>query len=112
MNILQGNADQISASFSMITDYTYDWRKDKSLLMDHSDTLTAGLDLSATDDSVTPRDDGDVVQKSADPHEPVIVQTSCSRLPNPCPVPKVFSKRQLCSSEIKEGCQYRQRLNL
>ncbi len=36
--------------------------------MDHSDTITAGLDLSATDDSVTPRDDGDVVQKSADPH--------------------------------------------
>ncbi len=91
MNILQGNAivmsDQISASFSMITDYTYDWRKDKSLLMDHSDTLTAGLDLSATDDSVTPRDDDDIVQKSADPHEPAIVRNELqlSSKPLSCP---------------------------
>ncbi len=77
----------------MVTDYAYDWHSDESLLMDHSDTLTAGLDLSATDDSVTPHDDGDgdVVQKLV-AREPAIIKTSCSPLPNPCPVPEVFSK--------------------
>ncbi len=55
--------------------------------MDHSDTLTAGLDLSATDDSVTPRDDDDIVQKSADPHEPAIVRNELqlSSKPLSCP---------------------------